>query len=277
MSGVTEQASWLVTGRTVCGAAHRRRRIENQDAVGWSHAGAGGMAVAAADGHGSPASYRSAEGARIAVKVALGVLEEFAGLRPDYAPQLEAEAAAFIRAELVARWRCAVASHWAAHPAETASLETPWTVYGSTIVSVLATATYLLCAQLGDGYILIVSDAGAVVRPWPKDCRLLGVETTSLAGPGAEAEVRVLLQPVMQATPALLLLSTDGYANSFREESGFLKIGGDLLDMIRERGLAEVERYLESWLNETSELGCGDDITIAIVFRAVEGDASDDG
>jgi serine/threonine protein phosphatase PrpC len=268
MSGMTGVASWLVTGRTVCGAAHRRRRVENQDAIGWSNAGVGGIAVAVADGHGSPASYRSAEGAVAAVKVALGALEEFAALCPEFHPRAETEAMAFFRTELVARWRRAVAAHCAGHPLETDATAPPWNVYGSNIVCTLATATYLLCVQLGDGDILMVTGEGEVTRPWPKDCRLLGVETTSLAGVDAEDDVRVLLQPASNAE--LLLLSTDGYANSFRDDAGFLKIGGDLLRMIRQRGLAEVESDLETWLNETSELGSGDDITIAMVYRAAE-------
>jgi hypothetical protein len=270
MSGITGMASWLVTGQTVCGASHRRRRVGNQDAMGWSNVGAGGIAVAVADGHGSPASYRSADGADAAVTIALGALEEFAGVWPAFDPRAEADAMAFFRAELVVRWRRAVAAHLAGHPLESDSGAPPWSVYGSTVVCTLATTTYVLCVQLGDGDILIVTDNDDVTRPWPKDCRLLGVETTSLAGTDAEDDVCVLLQPVSNTDPALLLLSTDGYANSFREDAGFLRVGGDLLRMLRQRGLAEVECDLESWLNETSELGSGDDITIAMVYRAAE-------
>jgi hypothetical protein len=275
-SGVTGTASWLAAARTVRGAAHRRRQIENQDAVGWAPAGSG-ICVAVADGHGSPASYRSAQGAAMAVQVALEILQDLAGLWPEYHSRAQQLAPAYVRTELIARWRRAVAQHWDANPESSCRsmpAAHPWTVYGSTILAVLATPAYLLCAQLGDGDILIVSGRGAVTRPWPKDPRLLGVETTSLAGRAAEDDVRVLLQPLSEDAPALLLLSTDGYANSFREEAGFLKIGEDLIGMIRERGLEAVERDLEGWLNETSELGSGDDIAIALLCR-VDGDPGD--
>ena len=59
----------------------------------------------------------------------------------------------------------------------------------------------------------------------------------------------------------LVLLATDGYANSFREDRGFLKVGTDLLGMLRSDGLDHVKANLGDWLRETSEGGSGDDIT----------------
>jgi hypothetical protein len=40
-------------------------------------------------------------------------------------------------------------------------------------------------------------------------------------------------QVLVETPPALILLATDGYANSFPDEAGFLKVGSDLLGMIR--------------------------------------------
>ena len=67
--------------------------------------------------------------------------------------------------------------------------------------------------------------------------------------------------------PALILVSTDGYANSFREEHGFLAVGVDLMKMIRSEGLGPIRKNLESWLREASELGSGDDVTVGILWR----------
>jgi len=132
----------------------------------------------------------------------------------------------------------------------------------------LATPAYVLYLQLGDGDILIVSDSGQAVRSWPRDPRLLGLETTSLCGERAAEEMRVAVQAHSGTSPALALLATDGYANSFREDDGFLRTGSDLLELIREDGIDGVERNLETWLNEASELGSGDDITVAVVCRS---------
>ncbi|MEP7199158.1 MAG: PP2C family serine/threonine-protein phosphatase, partial [Chloroflexota bacterium] len=67
--------------------------------------------------------------------------------------------------------------------------------------------------------------------------------------------------------PALIVLATDGYANSFADENGFLQVGSDLLELIRSDGLDAVNANLSAWLDEASQLGSGDDITLAIVSR----------
>ena len=106
-----------------------------------------------------------------------------------------------------------------------------------------------------------------LTRLFARDQRLLGVETTSLCTPGASGEMRVRLEPLDGSPPALLLLATDGYANSFRDDAGFLRVGADLLDMIRTEGIEKVEDSLDAWLTEASELGSGDDITLALLCR----------
>lgn len=277
MTGEIQADLWRVVGRSVCGASHRRRRASNQDAIGWSPAGASAYAVAVADGHGSAASFRSGAGATLAVQAALQTLGDFSRRHPDSAAATAN--AGEIPADLVARWRAAIRDHLSGAPFtrdEVKALdrhggETARRAYGSTVLGVLATRSYVLYLQLGDGDILMVSDRGNAVRPWSRDPRLLGVETTSLCGADGAAEMRVRVEPLDGNSPALVLMATDGYANSFREDDGFLRIGGDLLEMIQQDGIEGVERDLETWLNEASELGSGDDITVALVCRTGEG------
>jgi serine/threonine protein phosphatase PrpC len=64
----------------------------------------------------------------------------------------------------------------------------------------------------------------------------------------------------------MILLSTDGYANSFKDDSGFLKAARDIWEILRFDGKDYVQKHLEEWLNETSEGGSGDDITVGLVF-----------
>jgi hypothetical protein len=90
----------------------------------------------------------------------------------------------------------------------------------------------------------------------------------SLCSEDAVAGFRVFVQPLAEFSPELIILSSDGYANSFRSDGGFLKIGGDLLEIIREEGIAAVENNLERWLQEASECGSGDDITLALLWRS---------
>jgi len=139
--------------------------------------------------------------------------------------------------------------------------------YGSTLLAVLVTESFILYLQLGDGDILAVSKTGKVSRPLPKDERLFANETTSLCIPDAWRDFRIGFQPLFGSPPALILVSTDGYANSFRSEAGFLKVGTDLLRMIRSDGLEAVNESLEAWLTEASQVGSGDDITLGIICQ----------
>ena len=140
--------------------------------------------------------------------------------------------------------------------------------YGSTLLTVLAGPEVLLFLQLGDGDILVVADDGTVTRPMPEDSRLMANETTSLCTVDAWREIRVALYPLVEGAPALILLATDGYANSFVSEQDFLRVGPDYLQAIREEGLAAVASRLDEWLADASTQGSGDDITLGIVARS---------
>ncbi len=139
--------------------------------------------------------------------------------------------------------------------------------YGATLLSVLVANNCILYLQLGDGDILVVNDDGEVQRAIPKDDMLIGNETTSLCRKDAWRDVRVAVQNIEEKPPAMILISTDGYANSFRDEAGFLKVGSDLLNLIREQGFEYVENELTTWLAEASSAGSGDDVTLVIACR----------
>lgn len=264
---------WTVVGKSVCGASHRRRGTVNQDAIGWWGSANSGLAVAVADGHGSASCFRSATGAALAVESAGKVLSNFSERYPEY--DAAGASAAGVPAQVAALWHQLVDQDIAAAPFSAAELalldertDGSWRPYGSTVLAALATPSHVLYLQLGDGDILIVSDDGSVTRPWPRDPRLLGIETTSLCGGDAAAEMRVTVEPYNEASPALVVLATDGYANSFREDYGFLRTGEDILHTIREEGIESVACSLEDWLNEASIFGSGDDITVAVLCRA---------
>jgi hypothetical protein len=46
--------------------------------------------------------------------------------------------------------------------------------------------------------------------------------------------------------------------------------------MIKEHGAREVSKNLKKWLNETSEIGCGDDITVLFFVDGVQADGRKD-
>ena len=278
---------WQVIGKSVRGASHVRSGLPNQDAIRWApkSSSAGPLVVALADGHGSAACFRSNVGARLATRVAVDVCQAFLG-QPrnwDDLAQVHEQAVAQLPRALEDRWRAAVEDHLRGRPfaarelnaleqhrGQAARLEVQdnrWLVYGTTLLTLAASPSCAILLQLGDGDILSVSAGGQVQRAVPRDARLLGNATTSMCTEAAWKHFRVATLPLTGDAPVMLLLATDGYANSFRDDRDFLQVGSDLLDVIRREGAAEVSRHLEGWLDETSRDGSGDDISLGIVYR----------
>ncbi|HEV2124093.1 MAG TPA: PP2C family serine/threonine-protein phosphatase [Chloroflexota bacterium] len=280
-------AVWQVSGASVRGAAHLRRRLPNQDAIRWSASGnvAAPLVLAVADGHGSAKCFRSHIGARLAVMCAVRVVETAFGNQELIDPS-DLSAIDCLTRRIVAEWRSAVSRDLWLFPFEEQELalamqsagadvrralaRRPSLAYGSTLSVAAVTESYGLYLQLGDGDTLSVSPDSHVTRPVPEDPRLFADQTTSLCMDDAAGNVRVGLQRwgAESPPPALILISTDGYANSFKDDQGFLRVGSDLLSLLQEEGLPAVETNLESWLEEASRLGSGDDVTLGLLYRS---------
>jgi serine/threonine protein phosphatase PrpC len=287
MTEGTSDFGWRVIGCSVRGASHIRSGLPNQDEVGWQQYSGSlrSLIVAASDGHGSAKYFRSHIGSRLAVEVALTLGQEFLGGQPDLKSfsAIKRTAEERLPQEMARRWKDAVNGHFENNPFSTEELDAlekqdglvaretiasnPTRAYGATILTVLVTETFIFYLQLGDGDIMLVTDAGEVERPLPKDERLFANETTSLSSENAWPDFRFGFQILVDTPPALILISTDGYANSFVSEEAFLKVGGDILKLIRSDGVDEVDRNLEAWLAEASHAGSGDDTTLAIICR----------
>lgn len=279
---------WKVIGKSVCGASHSRSGQPNQDAILWGPPSGTGpqLILALSDGHGSAKSFRSQHGAEFAVKACI---EECSVLLhsqkgPPNLSAIKRTATEHLPQRVVRRWKALVDKHLLDHPVSQGDIDravkgatTPtdeavlkenylvW--YGATLLAVVITDAFVVYLQLGDGDILTVSDSGEVRRPIPPDDRLLGNETTSLCSANAWQDFRVVFHALSHAAPALTMLSTDGYINSFTDAGEFFKVGADLLTMIRSAGIEAVDGKLEGWLAEASQHGSGDDITLGIVFR----------
>jgi hypothetical protein len=282
------ESQWRVIGHSVRGASHVRAGLPNQDAIRWLPESGTGLplVLAVSDGHGSARCFRSDVGARLAVETATQVTQEFLDSLPDSLnlSAIKRWAEENLPRAIVHRWKDRVADDIFAHPLPKANLDRleanedvtkrrqvvldPLLAYGATLLTVLVTESFILYLQLGDGDILTVSEAGEVSRPpLPADARLFANETTSLCSRDAWREFRSHFQVLSGSPPALILVSTDGYTNSFRDEAGFLQVGADFLALIRADGLDAVHESLESWLSEASRNGSGDDITLGILCR----------
>jgi len=289
MSQVYADCRWGVLGHSQRGASHVRQALPNQDAIANSVAkdGLPPVVLAVADGHGSPKSFRSDKGAQFAVEAAVEVCREFLDSMKEAGPSaVKTEAKLRIPPRIFQRWRQRVEEHYGqngftdtelnrlaeqagqAVRERAAGPEQRAVAYGSTLLVAVVTEEFLVCFQLGDGDILAVSDAtGVAERAVPKDETLIANETTSLCQEGGQRYMRCGFQLFQGAPPAMVLLSTDGYCNSFATPDAFLKVGTDYLDMLRTEGSEEIEKGLPGWLEDTSRNGSGDDITVGIIYR----------
>ena len=273
-------SQWRFIGQSVRGAAHERQGLPNQDAIAWlPKSGSGSpLVVAVSDGHGSARYTRSHIGARLAVKTSTRLIHSFVVRHKDAAnlSLTKRTAEEWLPQALSRAWLDAVNGHLDRNPLSQNELdgltakrddgEDHAIAYGTTLVGVAVTNAFVIYLQIGDGEILTVTDAGEVTRPVPRDDRLLANETTSLCAIDAWRDFRVAFQPITNSRPSLILLATDGYPNSFRSEAGFLQAGLDILKVLRTEGGPRVRNSLEGWLRDTSKVGSGDDVTVAILY-----------
>jgi serine/threonine protein phosphatase PrpC len=279
------QIPWRVTGASRRGHIHFESGLKNQDAIKYvASSDAATVVLALADGHGANFCFRSHTGSQLAVDTASELLQQFAqSVSADESASLIANRATTVLAhELTQSWRAAVHSDLEKRPftvEEWNSLAAsegwngqymvrrrPELAYGSTVMAILATGTYVLSIQLGDGDILFVDMQGYTRRVIPKD-PIRRKQTASLSRRTAASELRVHVQDRIEGFPAVILAATDGYANSYKSDEQFLEIGREYLRLVSAEGFQGVERRFKSFRDETSPNGCGDDITIGLLSR----------
>jgi serine/threonine protein phosphatase PrpC len=134
--------------------------------------------------------------------------------------------------------------------------------YGSTLAGLLLTPEFFFALQIGDGNIVFLDDSG--LKPVIFPDKILGNETYSLSRVHSWKNVMCLTgwRNVGKGVPHAYMLSTDGFLNSFVSTAEYERSCLEYYAMIKEHGAAEVAKNLKNWLQETSEMGCGDDISV---------------
>jgi Protein phosphatase 2C len=204
--------------------------------------------------------------------------------RSDFdASTIESEAGEILPVGFARRWKEAVAADLEREPLSQKEFDRleakegararqvveahPVLAYGATTLTVALTLSFVIYLQLGDGEIVTFSEIGEISKPLPEDERLMANETTSLCSETAAQDFRFAFQPLADPPPALIFMTTDGYANSFADDAGFLKVGNDILEMLRTDGFDGVNRSVKGWLEEATRVGSGDDCTLGIICR----------
>lgn len=266
-----------VFGESVQGASHIRSGRECQDSLKKVERSEDTVILAVADGHGSDACPYSRTGADIAVNVFCRIMEDYLDTYEGQTDMLHTflkrEGDTKVAQAVEAEWKRRVLKAHANHGREVPlgadgerDREAVYRMYGSTLLGLALTEDFLFAFQLGDGDITEVSEKGA--QAVIEADRILGTETHSLSRPEAWRKALTCTARWERARkkPLLYMLSTDGMANSYRDETEFYKTCADYYALLSRHGVKAVADSLKGWLKETSELGCGDDITALFAY-----------
>jgi serine/threonine protein phosphatase PrpC len=263
-------------GKSVRGASHIRTGKPCQD----SHkiiVTPNAIILAAADGHGSSSCPHSKQGSQIAVNVFCNILSSYCNSYENNTDVLESllnrEGDTTIARAIDVEWKKRVEASYRKREArkKRASSDSTdnakiWRQYGTTLLGLVIMPSFYFAFQLGDGDILLINDDGAEHSVVSE--KLLGTETYSLSQPEAwkKAVSRVATTPGedMRYT---FMVATDGFSNSYPDDRAFLNTCMDYYATIKEHGAETVESNLKIWLDETSSMGSGDDMTVLFAYN----------
>ena len=268
----------------VKGATHQRKGLPCQDSKKIVDISADIVIIAVADGHGSEKCPRSDRGSTIAVNTFCEVMKNYLqsygmddnGLA-NLITFLNREGDMRFAQDICEEWQARVKQSYYKNKEEgmldengNIKWSAVYSLYGTTLLGMLITDSFVFSFQIGDGDINLVTEKGVFSLVEPE--KFLGTETHSLSKPDAwrKAVASVRRRDGENEKSCMYMLSTDGFANSYTCDTEFQKTCKDYFNMIQEHGAEKVQANLKQWLTETSELGCGDDITVVMVYFSTE-------
>lgn len=272
-----------VFGKKVQGASHIRSDVECQDWYDDLPCDDGTIIMAVADGHGSKKSPYSKTGAHIAVNVFCDIMNkyvtEYADDSGNLLTYLNREGDTKIAQAIETEWKKRVYKNHRKNKRDVTLdengvviREQVYPMYGTTLLGLVLTKDFVFAFQIGDGDIVFISEDG--LEPVIKGDKILGVETHSLSKKYAWKNAITIVRRMdfQEKLPSMFLMSTDGFANSFKNNDEFSKTCIEYFNMVNQHGTKAVDENLERWLSETSAMGSGDDITVVMAYYGTDGD-----
>lgn len=257
---------------SVQGHTHKLKNLVNQDAIQIQKI-ENGLIVALADGHGGAPCFRSAIGSAFAVEIACQVLKNRCK-EWSYSVQTAKKFGYNCLQEIEKLWSEKALCHLSKNGFKNEEVDSlsqhekrtlgknALMAYGTTIMASVISPQGVLIINIGDGNVLIQNQNASFATMQKGSCAL-GNETESLALPEAYTYGNAYTYSVDNLQG--LLLSTDGYANSFKTPSGFEKVLSDLCALSNSHSIESIQNQWPQWLEETSRSGSGDDITACFV------------
>lgn len=266
-----------IYGCSVKGAAHEKNGMPCQDSFHINRNLNDISIVAIADGHGSEKSPKSDRGSAIAVEsfnyVMGQYLKSYSRDLGKLVTYLNRDGQIKFAQDICKTWQNRVRREYRSLGEERilnekGRIDWPevFRLYGTTLLGLLVTKTFVFAFQIGDGDMVLIDKDN--ISPVVESEKFLGTETHSLSKENAwkRAASSIQKRPETKGKPYLYMLSTDGFINSHASQEDYEKTCREYFQMIVEHGFDKVSSNLENWLRETSDLGCGDDITVVLLY-----------
>ena len=269
-----------ICGECGKGATHERNGKPLQDSKKIVEISDRIAILAVADGHGSEKCARSDRGSAIAVNAFYAVIKNYllsygqdADGMTSLVTFLNREGDTRFAQDVCEEWQARVKQSFYKNKVEeliaddgTIDWKSVYSLYGTTLLGMLVTDSFVFSFQIGDGDINLVTETD--IFPLVEPEKFLGIETHSLSKPDAwrKAVASLRRKNIEDDTPYLYMLSTDGFVNSYASDEEFKKTCREYFNMIGQHGFEAVKDNLAKWLKETSEYGCGDDVTVVMAY-----------
>ena len=243
-------------------------------------------AIIVCDGHGGEKYIRSSVGSKIACEVGKTAID-------DFMRSIKKTDCDYIKSQLpnlerfiVQKWRENVTEHFENNPFDLyarymalsdsdrqALDKNPVKAYGSTFIAAVLTDNLYFIIKLGDGNVNVIHSDGTIDSPQElTDDQLQFNVTTSLCQSNAFDEFKHTVKAFdRKSSVRSVVLTTDGIINCFQSVEAYRSLIKNIFDAYNEARneieISKARKELESALNEFSQKGSGDDLSVAIMIR----------
>lgn len=256
------------------GASHIRESKPNQDFSGYESLQNGKVRVlCVSDGHGSKRSFRSDLGSEFAVDISKNIaFDWFSDHTPTIKNLKEIDGCERFCRKIIHLWTEKVHKHFKENPLSEDEKfllgeENNFSIiYGATLVLAVITPSYTFYVQLGDGNIISINEKNELTHPITADSTVIANDTHSLCETNAADHIKYEIVE-HSSLPKMILLTTDGLPNSFATDKHFNEAILEICLAIDNHGIYKISEEIPKWLKDYTELGSGDDITLAIFYN----------
>ena len=277
---------YSVFNQSLIGFKHQQAQYQNEDSCD-SYQDQNIKMIAIADGHGARECFRSGIGSKIATDTALDMLKIFSNTVEKYnlLPNLHKydQRDILIRElihDLIEMWSNRVHEHIKKFPIQeeeylqAKTLSTVYqkgryltNIYGTTLLCALVSKDYILILQQGDGCCLMIDEDGNFIEPVEKDDLCVRHMTTSLCDKDADRRMRYVFYEMKDKKVGAIYLSTDGLTDSFSDDIQLRAFFAELSKELVKLDSGREGAYLRPLMNQISEYGSKDDISIAGIIN----------